>query len=210
MPRKSHRLLPVPGPSPLRRRQSVSWAGYALTAFISMALGAGGTLLAVHYQAPKTAARGPLASSAGPLAPDNGGRGGEPPAALIQNLPPAEAALNSGNWYEDHQQYPQAIAAYTQAIEGELDNPNLRTDLGVAYYKSGQPEKALEQYVVAQKQDPTHENSLFNQGSAYATLGNRRRALAAWRQYLERFPSGKHVEDAHNFIATLQASAPKP
>jgi len=209
MPRKSHRPLPVSAASPLRPRRAAVWPGYVLTALLSCGLGVGGTLLVTHRQKPPALA--PLAS---PLTPNSGGTGlgtgaDAPPAALTQGLSPEKAALNLGNWYEDHEQYPQAIASYQQAIDGGLDSPNLRTDLGVAYYKSGDPRSALEQYAAAQKQDPNHENSLFNQGSAYATLGDRRRALAAWRQYLKRFPQGQHVQDARNFMATLQSS-PSP
>ena len=211
MPRKSHRPLPVaPGPSPLRRRRSIPWAGYALTALLWFGLGVGGTLLVVH--SPRHSPLTPSSGGTRSLPTPDFGRTPEaaPPAVLTQGLPPAQAALNSGNWYEDHEQYPQAIAAYQQAIDGGLDNPNLRTDLGVAYFKSGDSRHALEQYAAAQKQDPDHENSLFNQGSAYATLGDRRHALAAWRQYLERFPDGKHVQDARDFITKVQASSAKP
>jgi tetratricopeptide (TPR) repeat protein len=120
----------------------------------------------------------------------------------------AQAARDLGNWYEDHGQWPQAVAAYTQAIAGGLDNPDIRTDLGVAYFKSSQPQKALEQYALAQHQNPQHENSLFNEGSAYAVLGDSKRAIAIWQQYLQRFPQGQHVADAKNFIAEVQAHGP--
>ena len=103
---------------------------------------------------------------------------------------------------------------YTQAIAGGLDNPDIRTDLGVAYFKSSQPQRALEQYALAQRQNPAHENSLFNEASAYAVLGDSARAISTWREYLQRFPQGQHVADAKNFIAAVQAHgltpAPKP
>ena len=115
-----------------------------------------------------------------------------------------------GNWYEDHGQWPQAADAYTQAIAGGLDNPDIRTDLGVAYFKSSQPQKALDQYVQAQAKDPNHQNSLFNEGSAYAVLGDGARAIAIWKQYLQRFPKGQHVADAHRFITAVQTQGLKP
>jgi len=115
-----------------------------------------------------------------------------------------------GNWYEDHGQWPQAADAYTQAIAGGLDNPDIRTDLGVAYFKSSQPQKALDQYVQAQAKDPNHQNSLFNEGSAYAVLGDGARAVAIWKQYLQRFPKGQHVADARRFITAVQTQGLKP
>lgn len=122
----------------------------------------------------------------------------------------AQAARDQGNSYEDHGQWPQAVAAYQQAIAGGIDNPDIRTDLGVAYFKSSQPQKALEQYVLAQHQNPQHENSLFNEASAYAVLGDSKRAISIWQQYLQRFPQGQHVADAKNFIATVQAHGLTP
>ena len=122
----------------------------------------------------------------------------------------AQASRDLGNGYEDHGEWPQAIAAYTQAIAGGLDDPDIRTDLGVAYFKSSQPKKALEQYVIAQHQNPQHENSLFNEASAYAVLGDSARAVAIWRLYLQKFPQGQHVADAKNFIVTVRAHGVTP
>lgn len=122
----------------------------------------------------------------------------------------AQAARELGNSYEDHGQWPQAVTAYQQAIADGIDNPDIRTDLGVAYFKSSQPQKALEQYTLAQRQNPQHENSLFNEASAYAVLGDSKRAITIWQQYLQRFPQGQHVADAKNFIAEVQAHRATP
>ena len=168
-------------------RGAAQWISYLAVGLICAALGAGGTYLAL---------RPALAQ-----------------ASSSRSLN-AQAARDLGNGYEDHGQWPQAITAYTQAIAGGLDNPDIRTDLGVAYFKSSQPQKALEQYALAQRQNPQHENSLYNEASAYAVLGDSKRAITIWRLYLQRFPQGQHVADAKNFIAAVQAhgltSAPKP
>ena len=124
----------------------------------------------------------------------------------------AQAARDQGNLLEDQGQWPGAIAAYEQAIAGGLDNPDVRTDLGIAYFKAGQPKKALEQYAEAQRQNPGHENSLYNQGIAYAVLGDTARAISVWRTYLQKFPQGQHVAGAQQLIAGVQAHglAPAP
>ena len=113
----------------------------------------------------------------------------------------AQAARDLGNAYEDQQQWPQAIAAYTQAIADGLDNPDIRTDLGVAYFRASQPKQALEQYQMAQRQNPQHENSLYNQGSVYAVSGDSARAIALWQDYLKRFPAGQHAAEARTLIS---------
>ena len=165
------------------RGAGVSWPITIAVGLVCAALGSGGTYLALR---PALA----QASSSRDLT--------------------AQAARDLGNGYEDHGQWPQAIAAYTQAIAGGLDNPDIRTDLGVAYFKSSQPQKALEQYALAQRQNPQHENSLFNEASAYAVLGDSKRAIAIWQQYLQRFPQGQHVADAKNFITAVQAHEQTP
>ena len=116
----------------------------------------------------------------------------------------AQAARDQGNQLEDAGQWPQAITAYEQAIAGGLNNPDVRTDLGVAYFKAGQPKKALEEYAEAQRQSPGHENSLYNQGIAYAALGDTARAVEVWRLYLQRFPQGQHVTGARQLITQIQ------
>lgn len=157
--------------------------GYLMTGLICAALGAGGTYLAL---------RPALAQ------------------ASQSHIAVAESDRLQGNQEEDQGQWPQATASYQKAIAEGIDNPDIRTDLGVAYFKSSQPQKALEQYVIAQRQDPNHENSLFNEASAYAVLGDSSRAIAIWQAYLQKFPSGQHVADAKNFIAEVQAHGLTP
>ena len=131
-------------------------------------------------------------------------------AAAASRTSAAQAALTQGNSYEDQQQWPLAIIAYKQAIAGGQDNPDIRTDLGVAYFRSQQPKLALEQYQAAQKQNPNHENSLYNQGSVYAVTGNSPRAIALWQEYLKRFPAGVHAAEATTLIGEVQAHGVSP
>ena len=173
------------GPSPPNNAGAgtgrTPWAGYAAVGLICLSLGAGGTYFALRPQLAQASASRSVA---------------------------AQAARDQGNQLEDAGQWPQAITAYEQAIAGGLDNPDIRTDLGVAYFKANQPKKALEEYAEAQRQKPDHENSLYNQGIAYATLGDTARALDVWRSYLQRFPQGQHVTGAQQLITQLQAHGP--
>ena len=132
-----------------------------------------------------------------------------PPAQALVGLTQPQAALVSGNWFFDHQNWPRAIAAYQIAIKGGIDNPNVRTDLGSSYRFMKQPQQALEQYQIAQKQDPKHETSLFNQGAVYAfSMGQTAKGVAIWRQTLKQFPNGINAAAARQLIK--QAAAGKP
>ena len=61
---------------------------------------------------------------------------------------------------------------------------------GNAFRFSGQPEKALEQYKIAQQQNPQHENSLFNQiGLFIEVMHDPIRAIPVCEEFIRRFPS---------------------
>lgn len=163
----------------------------AIIAALSLGLGVTGTLLWLENRARQPVAVAPPSQTSAPVAP----------LPSVAGLSPAQAALTLGNYYYDVAQWPQAMAQYRVAIEKGLDNPNVRTDLGNALRFSDQPQKALEQYQIAQKQDPRHEQSLFNQGGLWAqSLGDRAKAVAAWKAYLKRFPNGQSAAQAKQFI----------
>ncbi len=130
----------------------------------------------------------------------------EPPAALTAGMPPVQVALTLGNWYYDHEAWAQAVEQYRKTISLGLDNADVRTDLGSSLRFVGEPLKALEQYRLAQKQNPRHENSLFNQGGVYSSdLKQPAKAISLWREYIKRFPSGQSVAQARQLIAREQS-----
>jgi tetratricopeptide (TPR) repeat protein len=113
-----------------------------------------------------------------------------PSAANVSNLSPADAAVVRGNQAYDHQRWPDAIREYQDAIAKGRDNPDVRTDLGNAFRFSGQPEKALEQYTIAQRQNPQHETSLFNQiGLFIEVMHDPIRAIPVCEEFIRRFPT---------------------
>ena len=117
----------------------------------------------------------------------------EPPD--VSQLTPADAARTLGNWNYDRQDWPHAIEHYEQAIARGADTPDVRTDLGNSYRFLGQPQKALEQYQIAQNENPKHENSLFNQISLYGQfLHDEEHAVSVAREFLTRFPQSPRVD----------------
>jgi len=168
----------------------------AMVAALALGIGVTGTLLWVEKRAPQPVAAATAApSQSAPAPPTTAG------------MSPAQAALTLGNYHYDVGQWPQAVAQYRVALANGLDNPNVRTDLGNALRFAGEPQKALEQYLIAQKQDPRHEQSLFNQGGLWAqSLDNRVEAVKAWRTYLKRFPKGQSADAARRFIQEVGQS----
>jgi len=195
----------------------------AITALCALGAGITGTLLWVENRpsppqkttAPTTPASAtlpdiPLPNPAQPAAPRGEvTQGGSqvPPSNLTSGMAPPEAALTLGNWNYDHEKWEEAVASYRTAIAGGVDNPNIRTDMGNALRFSDHPQEALQQYQAAQKQDPTHEQSLFNQGALYAvSLKNPRKGIEMWRAYLKRFPDGGSAKQARELMAKFAKS----
>ena len=111
----------------------------------------------------------------------------EPPD--VSQLGPADAAKTLGDWNYDRHNWAHAIDHYQEAIADGADNPDVRTDLGNCFRFIGEPQKALQQYQIAQTENSMHENSLFNQAGLYAeVLHDDQRASATAREFLKRFP----------------------
>jgi tetratricopeptide (TPR) repeat protein len=123
----------------------------------------------------------------------------------VSTLSPANAAKALADWNYDRQNWPHAIEHYQEAIARGLDNPDVRTDLGNCFRFTGESQKALEQYKIAQTQNPMHENSLFNQAGLFAeVLHDDQQALAIAHEFLTRFPRSPRAESAKQLIGRLE------
>ncbi|MES1167714.1 MAG: tetratricopeptide repeat protein, partial [Oleiharenicola lentus] len=118
----------------------------------------------------------------------------------------AQASRTLGDFYYDHQNWPEAINHYESAIRQGIDDADIRTDLGNVYRFAGRSADALAQYNRAQQMNPLHEFSLFNQGGLYMDeLKQPAKAIEVWQEYLTRFPNGRTVTAARQLIAQAQA-----
>jgi len=173
-----------------------------LAAFL---LGAGGMWLIMRSSSPGRPGKPPVER----LSPSPAT---EPPD--VSQLAPADAARTLGDWNYDRHNWAHAIEHYQEAIADGDDNPDVRTDLGNCFRFIGETQKALEQYQIAQTENPMHENSLFNQAGLYAeALHDDQRALAMAREFLKRFPQSNRAAAAGQLISKLEESdqsAPKP
>jgi tetratricopeptide (TPR) repeat protein len=177
-------------------------------AFTAFAAGALLMWLATHFLGPKPPPEAQRTSGA----PD------------VSALPPGEAAATLGNLEFNHAKWAAAAQLYERALAAGYDTPDVRTDLGTAYRHLGDAEKALAQYGIAQRKDPFHQASLFNQAVVFAEmLRDRPAAIQIAREYLRRFPQGRGADGARKIIAELEGgriapekstpeflSAPKP
>jgi len=170
-------------------RQSI-W-NYLLTVVVSAAMGAAITWLLMSQRS--TSEVRPI--SAAP--PD------------VSGMSAGEAAVTLGNFAYDHQRWPEAIRRYQEAIASGIDNADIHTDLGNAFRFSGQPEQALNQYTIAQKLNPQHENSLFNQVSLFTEVLNEPvRAVPLCEEFIRRFPSSDKAPAVQQQLARAKGIKP--
>ena len=104
-------------------------------------------------------------------------------AALAQAAAPLLDAVNKdpndfdslvklGNLFYDGKQFPTAIQYYARALAIHPDNPDVRTDMGTAYWYTGNAEKALEAMETSLKYRPGHPQTLFNLGWVRSRRGS--------------------------------------
>ncbi len=123
----------------------------------------------------------------------------------VSKMTDAQGAAMLGNWEYDHANWPAAAHHYEHAIAAGFDTADVHTDLGTAYRNLGDGDKALAEYGVAQRKDPFHQNSLFNEAIVFAELlHDKPRAISTAREYIRRFPQGRGAESARTMIAELE------
>lgn len=180
------------------QRQPLS--NYLLTVIVSAAMGAGLTWMFTSQRStpaahPSLASPPPAAQS--DVAPD------------VSGMAPGQADLVLANFAYDHQRWSEAIRKYQEAIGTGIDNADVHTDLGNAYRFSGQPEEALNQYTIAQRLNPQHENSLFNQISLFTeALNQPGRAVPICEEFLRRFPTSDKIPAVQQQLARAKGVRP--
>jgi tetratricopeptide (TPR) repeat protein len=188
----------APAPSPVT---SSRWFVFGVTALLGAIFGAGAAIMIVKPRATAPAAL-PAATNPDPAAH-------RPAPELTAGQTPVQADRTLGNFYYDHGNWALAMRHYESAIRQGSDDADIRTDLGNVYRFAGRPDDALLQYTLAQRMNPNHEFSLFNQGGLYLEdLKQPAKAVEVWQEYLVRFPNGRSVAAARQLLAQVQGTPP--
>jgi tetratricopeptide (TPR) repeat protein len=114
-----------------------------------------------------------------------------------------------GNLYFDAERYDEAIKWYTEALQLSANDVDVSTDLGVSYYYTNQPDRALEQFDRSLKIDPTHIKTLLNVGIVKA-FGKQDLpgAQQAWEQVIKIAPASPEGQAARRALDSLRAAHP--
>ena len=99
------------------------------------------------------------------------GAGGAPPMQAIQELRAyveknpndAKAVLQLANLNYDIRNWKRAQELYRHYLELKPNDPDVMTDLGIAYRETQEFDKSLEQFQLAQKAAPGHWQAYYNE-----------------------------------------------
>jgi cytochrome c-type biogenesis protein CcmH/NrfG len=167
----------------------------------------------------------PVAAQAGASATTQPGRGQQQQAdpnaqaALAQAAAPLVELLNKnpndfdslvklGNLFYDGKEFLGAIQYYERALAIHPDNPDVRTDMGTAYWYTGNAEKALASMETSLKYRPGHPQTLFNLGWVrWQCKQDPKGAIEAWQQLLKANPDYPQRQQVEQYIAKAKEHA---
>jgi tetratricopeptide (TPR) repeat protein len=117
--------------------------------------------------------------------------------------------VDLANLYFDAERYEDAIKWYGEAVKLSPNDVNVSTDLGVCYYYSNQPDKALAQFDHSLSIDPKHVKTLLNVGIVKA-FGKQDLdgAMRAWQQVIQIAPDSPEGQAAKRAIDSLKSAHP--
>jgi tetratricopeptide (TPR) repeat protein len=173
----------------------------------------------IGTQQARTPGAAPQATAAAP-APQGGGTTtraavlDETQVKALQAVAEREAGnatprVQLGNLYFDAERYTDAIKWYTNALEIAPNDVNVSTDLGVSYYYTNEPDKALEQFDRSLKLDAKHTKTLLNVGIVRA-FGKQdlEGAAKAWQEVINVAPDSAEGQAAKRALESLQSAHP--
>jgi tetratricopeptide (TPR) repeat protein len=108
--------------------------------------------------------------------------------------------------YSDHYQgtraldrgaYDEAIALLEKASEASPDDPEILTDLGVAYFKKANLQEAIRHLEKAKSLDPTYGKPYPYLGMIYEKQDDFQKAIGEYSIYCEKYPltrTGRHLK----------------
>lgn len=114
------------------------------------------------------------------------------------------------NLYFDAERYGDAAVWYEAALELDARNADVSTDLGVSYYYTNQPDKAIQQFERSLAIDPTHTKTMLNMGIVRA-FGKQDLdgASKAWEQVVALSPSSPEGQAARRALDALRNAHPE-
>lgn len=152
---------------------------------------------AAQGQQPSAEAQAMVEQSAAPLL-----------EAINKNPNDYDSLVKLGNVFYDGQQFANAIQYYERALAIQPENVDVRTDMGTAYWYSGNADKALSELQTSLKYKPGHPQTLFNLGWVrWQGKADPKGAIEAWQQLLKANPDYPQKDQVEKYIAKAKEHA---
>ena len=201
-----------------------TWSGAqtaALALVCLLAGAAGGWLLrksSAMAGAPEAAVSAPAPVASQPAPANFGLSSNTPSAGLLQEAADSQAApileklagdpgnaallVSAGNIYYDAKQYRKATEYYERALKIQPSDTSVRTDLGTAYWYTGNADVAIAQFNKSLSYDPNKADTLFNLGVVkWQGKKDGPGAIAAWQKLLDANPAYPNKDAVQRLIA---------
>lgn len=128
--------------------------------------------------------------------------------AVNRNPNDYDSLVKLGNVFYDGQQFTSAIQYYERALALHPENPDVRTDMGTAYWYTGNADKAIAAMETSLKYRPGHPQTLFNLGWVrWQGKADAKGAIAAWEQLLKANPDYPQKQQVEQYIAKAKEHA---
>ena len=128
--------------------------------------------------------------------------------AVNKNPADYDSLVKLGNAFYDGQQYPSAIQYYERALVIHPENPDVRTDMGTAYWYTGNADKAIAAMQTSLKYRPGHPQTLFNLGWVrWQGKTDPAGAISAWEQLLKANPDYPQRQQVEQYIRKAKEHA---
>ncbi|MEO7274412.1 MAG: tetratricopeptide repeat protein [Vicinamibacterales bacterium] len=123
----------------------------------------------------------------------------------------ADSRVQLGNLYFDAERFPDAVKWYEEASKLSPQDVNISTDLGISYYYTNQPDRALTQFERSLAIDPRHSKTLLNVGIVRA-FGKQDLdgAAKAFQQVLDVAPGSSEARAARQALDGIRSAHPDP
>lgn len=158
-----------------------------------------------------TAAPAPAAAPAGQNAPRalDERRVGQLTSQAAAEPQNAAARAELGNIYFDADRFDDAIRWYQEALRLKPSDPDVSTDLGIAFYYTNQPDKALAQFAHSLSVSPAHTKTMLNQGIVLAfAKQDLEGAAKAWERVVKLAPGSPEGQAAQRALEGLRTAHP--
>jgi cytochrome c-type biogenesis protein CcmH/NrfG len=119
-----------------------------------------------------------------------------------------DSLVKLGNLFYDGQQFANAIQYYERALTIHPENPDVRTDMGTAYFYNGNADRAIAELQTSLKYRPGHPQTLFNLGWVrWQGKQDPKGASEAWKQLLKDNPNYPQRQQVEQYIAKAKEHA---